>query len=765
MLRVSVFKRLFLLSCILTLVSFIAFDNSFAGVCNVPGDKTTIQAAINDPNCNPIHVSAGTYNENITINRALVLEGAGYETTTINGQGSGDNISVVYITASGDVTIKGFKIVNPDVGTNYGYHRFGIVTNSTIAGVTYTIEDNKIVGTNNPDAYEDYGIYGKNGGKENLVIRNNIVTETGANNILIERHKGTVEISGNKLDAGCYGVDPIFIMTYSGDDVTNLQKIHNNVIDLSTGGPFDYEHRATGITFAAGFTGTAGKFTNIQITENSIINLKPNRRGIGLWNNAGGDGSSANIINPVISLNTITGATGDVTDSMGIYTFGLVTDAIINGNTISGVDYSFKERKHGTYNHIATGTKMNYNSLTNNVHGAYTERTSGVVDAENNWWGCSAGPGNTGCDGVSSYIDYTPWLTKRLIPRVDLSVTALTAPTTAAAGSSITIVDTTKNKGNAVATPSKTGFYLSTDVNLDSADTKLGSRDISMLNGGDSDSGTTAVTIPSGTTGGTYYIIAKADDEDGISESNEYNTKVRPIKIGSDLVISVLTVPTKGGAGLSINITDITKNNGPDSAGASQTAFYLSNDTTLDVSDTLLGSRSVGSLEAGASSTGTTTVTIPTTTAPGIYYIIAKADNGNAVSETKEFNNTKAKLIRIGADLVVSALSIPSSAEAGSSIEIKDTTKNNGPGSAGASQTAFYLSNDTTLDVSDTLLGSRSVGSLGAGASSTGTTTVTIPSGTPPGRYYIIAKADNGGAVTETYENNNLRYKTITIVP
>ncbi|MBE0610857.1 MAG: hypothetical protein IH609_15865 [Dehalococcoidia bacterium] len=33
---------------------------------------------------------------------------------------------------------------------------------------------------------------------------------------------------------------------------------------------------------------------------------------------------------------------------------------------------------------------------------------SGMVNAENNWWGCNDGPGNTGCDSVSANVDSDP---------------------------------------------------------------------------------------------------------------------------------------------------------------------------------------------------------------------------------------------------------------------------------------------------------------------------------------------------------------------
>jgi subtilase family serine protease len=63
------------------------------------------------------------------------------------------------------------------------------------------------------------------------------------------------------------------------------------------------------------------------------------------------------------------------------------------------------------------------------------------------------------------------------------------------------------------------------------------------------------------------------------------------------------------------------------------------------------------------------------------------------------------------------------------------------------------------------LEGSRSVGPLAPGAASTGTTAVTIPANTTAGTYYIVAKADGGGSVAESYETNNTRVWPIRIGP
>jgi uncharacterized delta-60 repeat protein len=117
-------------------------------------------------------------------------------------------------------------------------------------------------------------------------------------------------------------------------------------------------------------------------------------------------------------------------------------------------------------------------------------------------------------------------------------------------------------------------------------------------------------------------------------------------------------------------------------------------------------------------------------------------------------------------DLVISSLSAPYSASKGAAIKVTDTTENIGTAGTGTTTTtSFYLSADNILDDGDTLLGGRDdVPALGAGVSDTATTSVTIPSGTATGNYYIIAKADSPDDVIESIENNNTKVKSISIV-
>jgi alpha-tubulin suppressor-like RCC1 family protein len=110
-------------------------------------------------------------------------------------------------------------------------------------------------------------------------------------------------------------------------------------------------------------------------------------------------------------------------------------------------------------------------------------------------------------------------------------------------------------------------------------------------------------------------------------------------------------------------------------------------------------------------------------------------------------------------DLVVTAVTNPpGTARPGGSFSVTATVKNQGLASAGSSTVRYYLSLDGVQDTGDKLLsGSRSVASLATGASSTGTVTVTIPSSTVSGTYFLLACADDTKVVAESNEGNNCR--------
>ena len=193
------------------------------------------------------------------------------------------------------------------------------------------------------------------------------------------------------------------------------------------------------------------------------------------------------------------------------------------------------------------------------------------------------------------------------------------------------------------------------------------------------------------------------------------------------------------------------------------TAFYLSTNLTLDAGDQLLTTRAVPPLAASATSAATTPVTVPAGTPTGTYYILVKADANSEVPEVTETNNVSYGVTKVGPDLTVFSLASVSTAVAGTTISISDTTKNGGGGAAPDSTTRYYLSTNIAFDAADVALGSRPVAALDAGGSSLGSAPVVVPATTAAGSYYIIAVSDGDSVVTETSETNNTRALFIKI--
>ena len=240
---------------------------------------------------------------------------------------------------------------------------------------------------------------------------------------------------------------------------------------------------------------------------------------------------------------------------------------------------------------------------------------------------------------------------------------------------------------------------------------------------------------------------------------------------------AVSNPPATVAQGGNFNVTDTVENQGVAGAGASTERYYLSPDAVKGAGDVLLtGSRSVPALGVGASSSGTVSVTVPAATALGNYFLIACADDTGVVTESAEGDNCKASAsmvqVQAGAapDLVVTALSNPPpSAQRGTAFSVTDTTRNQGAGATLVNtRTRFYLSLDMTKGSGDKRLkGAHVVPPLAPGASHTKTRNETIPLGTNPGTYFLIACADDRTAVVESDEGNNCRVATtqITVLP
>jgi glucose/arabinose dehydrogenase len=246
--------------------------------------------------------------------------------------------------------------------------------------------------------------------------------------------------------------------------------------------------------------------------------------------------------------------------------------------------------------------------------------------------------------------------------------------------------------------------------------------------------------------GSLYYLARGESDADG-----QLYRVTAPTGSGANLRISAFRVPERGASGGSISVRDTTSNSGTAAAAPTRTGFWFSTDNTLG-GDAPLGARAVPVLAPGASNTGTTSVTLPTVTA-GTYYLIAEADFDGVIGETDESDNVAVRTLLVGADLIVSLVTIPSSPTSTSPTTIRVTTKNKGGELAGASSARLYRSANGTIDAGDTLLQVFAIPPLAANASDVSETTLMLPAGT----YFLIVQVDAGGVVNEVNESNNTK--------
>lgn len=349
----------------------------------------------------------------------------------------------------------------------------------------------------------------------------------------------------------------------------------------------------------------------------------------------------------------------------------------------------------------------------------------------------------------------------------DVIISSFTAPTSVAAGSSVTISVTTKNQGTGSATESTTRFYISTNGVVDAGDTRLAEvQAVPPLAPGLAATVSMSIGVPSTLATGVHYLIAKADADDVLFENQEANnTSLRTVTVGPDLLISTLTVPAVAAPGAAVVADFVVRNQGASPAGSSTLRFFWSANSALDASDTPLTHVDLAPIGAAASAPGQVTLTVPAGAATGTHYVIADADASKVVVESSETNNAAARAVRVGGDLIIAAFDAPAVGGAGAMVTIGDTTKNSGASAIGASVTHFYLSADAVLTAIDTLLGTRSVEALAANQTSVGATPIMLPAGTPAGYYYLFARADGPNVVSETQESNNGAIRSFSVGP
>ena len=348
-------------------------------------------------------------------------------------------------------------------------------------------------------------------------------------------------------------------------------------------------------------------------------------------------------------------------------------------------------------------------------------------------------------------------------PHADLIVEAITVPSSSLSGEEIEVIWRVRNQGTDATNRVSwlDSIYLSSDEVLDTFDTQLGlishsgaiAADRTYIN-------TARVELPDGISG-DYYILVRADQEDGVYEylfeENNLGVSGETIAVtrkpDPDLQITSLTVPETVQAGETYTISWELTNSGEGIVEDDwQDQVYLTDNGVIDNSSILLATEfQVTSLAVDENLNTTTTITIPFL-ANGDYEIVVVTDRLAEVFEGDNEDNNQDNLTIIVAnpDLVPTILISPETATSGSSVSLSWLVENQGIGPAQGGWTeSVYLSNDEVLDEKDILLEEFTrAGSLAPNNNYSILQDVTIPISARGSQYLLIA-TDTGNIVAE----------------
>jgi len=329
--------------------------------CTVPGDYPTIQMAVNDPGCNVIIVAAGTYNEQVTINRSLTLQGAQAGVDARGPRGAESIITnacgPVQIEAN-NVTIDGFTIQGATIPADPCFFA-GIWTNPGFAGTQggYTIVNN--------------------------IVQNNI--------------------SGIELDSTC--TNPTLVQHNLIQNNNNLGPGSGNAIQTNFG--------------LCNATIDSNKFSGH--TSSSLLVVAPSSD-LRVTNNELVGGTSERVVLFDVSGSTISGNTSiGSTSTATINLAGGNSNITVNNNVLANGTRGIRVQDPFGVGPNSFVT-AHANCISGNTTAGLEEDTgghTGTLDATNNWWGSPTGPtiasnpGGTGdkiidADGV---VTYKPFLT------------------------------------------------------------------------------------------------------------------------------------------------------------------------------------------------------------------------------------------------------------------------------------------------------------------------------------------------------------------
>jgi uncharacterized repeat protein (TIGR02543 family) len=368
-------------------------DSAAAG-----GDGTT--AALTGANCafqtigagvaaassgDTINVAAGTYPENVTVNKALYLVGASSATVTVTSAVDTDSVFTV---AANNVTISGFTARHTTMTGNDGYA--GIKFASGVTGCS--IHDNILV--NN-----QYGI----------LLSDPENTTTPGNNTFTSNTASSNGVSGIEMQHSYGNTFTTNTVNSNGSYGFRLDGVSHNAFTSNTAN----SNTVNGFSLVKG-SSTGGCLNNTFTSNTANLNTQYGFR------EDNGD------------HNTLTGNTFDHNVLAGLRLKEVITNLTVDHNNITNSPFGIDVAAPVT--NVTTWT-VEHNNISGNTTGVSNLGT-GSLNAAQNWWGNASGPHNdtsnpsgTG-DAVSDNVTFCQWaLSSAMTTFNTLAVTTASLPT------------------------------------------------------------------------------------------------------------------------------------------------------------------------------------------------------------------------------------------------------------------------------------------------------------------------------------------------
>lgn len=364
----------------------------------------------------------------------------------------------------------------------------------------------------------------------------------------------------------------------------------------------------------------------------------------------------------------------------------------------------------------------------------------------------------------------------------DLQVTAANIVGAAFAGRDVQLSYSVRNFGvnpTPVAVWSD-AFYLSEDLSIDAGDALLTTISRSgPLNPGQTESRQVTLRLPSDRFG-ARYIIVLTDSGNAVFELDQANNTLAASVVvlddRPDLVVTEFTPRIDGGtvpigASLAADLTIENRGLGATFGSTWQDRIVLSLDgiagNSDDVQLAIVTSPTLLAKDA-AYSRNSVNFSISAQTPAGTYWLFAITDVGRTVPETSDLNNASLGVQIIVAadgtfgvaDLQVTTVSAPTSAQSGDNLEITWTVFNRGQIATPVSNwiDRVWLSQDTGIDETDIPVGSFSRSARLEPDASYQRTIYYATDLNLSGDWYVIVQTDATSAVIEgALELNNAK--------